>query len=419
MNVIQKSVSKVKKFFNQLKTYSSHNIIIYSNYKDAFDDAIKSDERVQKISEIDGEIFTVKPNIKVKNFPYNAGIKELENSVAKNDDPIINTIKQSGGIIVGSTNMDEAAFGGDTSSSFYGRCINPINNKLSVGGSSGGSAAAIASGMVNFSIGTDTMGSVRIPASYSGVVGFKPSSAINSNKHLILLSQTYDTIGFHSNNINNIIRLFNIIKPKINQNYFYIKPIRQIKCLVPDQIFNGEINSDVMSVFKEALLKIEKNGINIEYANLLNWKPNYHRKALLKVVENEGSYNLKKLINNKNSKISDNLRSNLLFGKSIDNQEIKKIRLELENLKNQIKTIFRDFDMILMPTTPQNSFNINETPPENQANLTSLANIADLPAISLPYKHGGKRFHSLQIIAAQQNDLFLLKTSSFFEKILQ
>jgi len=419
MNVIQKSVSKVKKFFNQLKTYSSHNIIIYSNYKNAFDDAIKSDERVQKISEIDGEIFTVKPNIKVKNFPYNAGIKELENSVAKNDDPIINTIKQSGGIIVGSTNMDEAAFGGDTSSSFYGRCINPINNKLSVGGSSGGSAAAIASGMVNFSIGTDTMGSVRIPASYSGVVGFKPSSAINSNKHLILLSQTYDTIGFHSNNINNIICLFNIIKPKINQNYFYIKPIRQIKCLVPDQIFNGEINSDVMSVFKEALLKIEKNGINIEYANLFNWKPNYHRKALLKVVENEGSYNLKKLINNKNSKISDNLRNNLLFGKSIDNQEIKKIRLELENLKNQIKTIFRDFDMILMPTTPQNSFNINDTPPVNQANLTSLANIADLPAISLPYKHGGKRFHSLQIIAAQQNDLFLLKTSSFFEKILQ
>ena len=419
MNVIQKSVSKVKKFFNQLKTYSSHNIIIYSNYKNAFDDAIKSDERVQKISEIDGEIFTVKPNIKVKNFPYNAGIKELENSVAKNDDPIINTIKQSGGIIVGSTNMDEAAFGGDTSSSFYGRCINPINNKLSVGGSSGGSAAAIASGMVNFSIGTDTMGSVRIPASYSGVVGFKPSSAINSNKHLILLSQTYDTIGFHSNNINNIIRLFNIIQRKINQNHFYIKPIRQIKCLVPDQIFNGEINSDVMSVFKEALLKIEKNGINIEYANLFNWKPNYHRKALLKVVENEGSYNLKKLINNKNSKISDNLRNNLLFGKSIDNQEIKKIRLELENLKNQIKTIFRDFDMILMPTTPQNSFNINDTPPVNQANLTSLANIADLPAISLPYKHGGKRFHSLQIIAAQQNDLFLLKTSSFFEKILQ
>jgi Asp-tRNA(Asn)/Glu-tRNA(Gln) amidotransferase A subunit family amidase len=61
------------------------------------------------------------------------------------------------------------------------------------------------------------MGSVRIPASYSGVVGFKPSSAINSNKHLILLSQTYDTIGFHSNNINNINSLFNIIKPKINK----------------------------------------------------------------------------------------------------------------------------------------------------------------------------------------------------------
>ena len=417
MNTNTKSVSKVNTFFNKLKKYNSHNIIIYSNQESSLRDAILSDGRSNKVSKIDGELITVKPNIKVENFPYTGGIKHFEGSFSKNDDPIIKRIKENGGIVIGSTNMDEAAFGGDTSTSFYGRCINPNNKELSVGGSSGGSAAAIASRLVKFSIGTDTMGSIRIPASYCGIVGFKPSSSMTNNKDLILLSDTYDTIGFHSNNVFNINNLYKIINSSIH-NCDY-KPINNIKCLVPNQIFNNDINKDVIEGFKEALLKIGKNGINIEYNDMHFWEPNFHRKLLLKIVENEGAKNLKELLENKASYITEHLRNNLFFGKSIDKQEIKNIRLELEILKNQIKTIYKEFDLILMPTTPQNSFNIKDKPPENQANLTSLANIADLPAISLPYKNGGKTFHSLQILAAQHNDEFLLKTSSFFEKILQ
>ena len=417
MNTNTKSVSKVNAFFNKLKKYNSHNIIIYSNQESSLRDAILSDGRSNKVSKIDGELITVKPNIKVENFPYTGGIKHFEGSFSKNDDPIIKRIKENGGIVIGSTNMDEAAFGGDTSTSFYGRCINPNDKELSVGGSSGGSAAAIASGLVNFSIGTDTMGSIRIPASYCGIVGFKPSSSMTNNKDLILLSNTYDTIGFHSNNVSNINNLYKIINSSIH-NCDY-KPINNIKCLVPNQIFNNDINKDVIEGFKEALLKIGKNGINIEYNDMHFWEPNFHRKLLLKIVENEGAKNLKELLENKASYITEHLRNNLFFGKSIDKQEIKNIRLELEILKNQIKTIYKEFDLVLMPTTPQNSFNIKDKPPENQANLTSLANIADLPAISLPYKNGGKTFHSLQILAAQHNDEFLLKTSSFFEKILQ
>ena len=417
MNTNTKSVSKVNTFFNKLKKYNSYNIIIYSNQENSLRDAILSDGRSNKVSKIDGELITVKPNIKVENFPYTGGIKHFEGSVSKNDDPIIKRIKENGGIVIGSTNMDEAAFGGDTSTSFYGRCINPNNKELSVGGSSGGSAAAIASGLVNFSIGTDTMGSIRIPASYCGIVGFKPSSSMTNNKDLILLSDTYDTIGFHSNNVFNINNLYKIINSSIHDCDY--KPINNIKCLVPNQIFNNVINKDVIEGFKEALLKIGKNGINIEYNDMHFWGPNFHRKLLLKIVENEGAKNLKELLENKASYITEHLRNNLFFGKSIDKQEINNIRLELEIIKNQIKTIYQEFDLILMPTTPQNSFNIKDKPPENQANLTSLANIADLPAISLPYKNGGKTFHSLQILAAQHNDEFLLKTSSFFEKILQ
>ena len=417
MNTNTKSVSKVNAFFNKLKKYNSHNIIIHSNQENSLRDAILSDDRSTKISEIDGELITVKPNIKVKNFPYTGGIKDFEGSVSKDDDPIIKRIRENGGLIVGSTNMDEAAFGGDTSTSFYGRCINPNNKELSVGGSSGGSAAAIASGLVKFSIGTDTMGSIRIPASYCGIVGFKPSSSISNNKDLFLLSDTYDTIGFHSNNTFNINSLFKITNPIVPKNIY--KPLNKIRCLVPNQIFEKDIDEDVIEGFKEALLKIEKSGIIIEYNNINFWEPNSHRKLLLKIVENEGAKNLRKLLENKASYISENLRNNLLYGKSIVKQEIQKIKSELQKLKNQTETIFKDFDFILMPTTPQNSFQITNITPSNQANLTSLANIADLPALSLPHVCSKKNTHSIQIIASNQYDSFLLKTSSFFEKILQ
>ena len=414
MNSVNKSVLRVKKFFKQLESFNSNKIIVHTDKINALIQSDLSDKRLNKISKIDGQLFVVKPNIRVSSFPYTAGIKEFQNLISKTDDPLIAKIKDNGGIIIGSTNMDEAAFGGDTSSSFYGRCINPVNNKLSVGGSSGGSAAAISSKIVKYSIGTDTMGSVRIPASYCGVVGFKPSSLICPNNYLILLSHTYDTIGFMSNkvsNINNIFNLFNSLKNT--------KKINKIKCIVPIQALEDGISPDVLEDFQITISKLKKNDVSIEIKTVDVWLPNMHRKTLLKIVEYEGACNLKKLIDNDKSKISNNLRKNLLFGKNINEKKLNNLNLELSNLKNTINLLFNKYDLIIMPTTPQNSFYISDKTPENQANLTSLANIADLPSISLPIYSKNKQPSSLQIMASNMNDDFLIKTSSFFEKILQ
>ena len=203
-----KSVSEVFNFFKKLDTYKNNKIFIYTDKSNALDAAKIYDQRIHQISKIDGKLFAIKPNIRVKSFPFTGGIIDFQDTISNIDDAIIEMIKTNGGIIIGSTNMDEAAFGGDTSSSYYGRCINPINEDFTVGGSSGGSAAAISSGLVDYSLGTDTMGSIRIPASYCGVVGFKPSQFIFNNKNLKLLSHTYDTIGFMSNNTNYINNLY-------------------------------------------------------------------------------------------------------------------------------------------------------------------------------------------------------------------
>ena len=419
MNSVNKSVLRVNKFFKQLKNYTTNKIIIHTDRKNALLESNISDKRFNKISKIDGELFVVKPNIRVESFPYTGGIKEYESSISLTDDPIITNIKNNGGIIIASTNMDEAAFGGDTSSSFYGRCINPINKNLSVGGSSGGSAAAISAGIVKYSIGTDTMGSVRIPASYCGVVGYKPSSLICSNRDLILLSDTYDTIGFMSNKVNNISNIYVLIN-FLNYKKSEIKiKNKEIKCIVPTQVLEGEIKSNVLKDFKLTISKLKKNNINIVIKNLDFWSPNYHRKALLKIVEHEGAQNLNELIDNDKSQITDNLRKNLLYGKNIKSKEIQTLKFELNKLKNKIELLFEDYDLIITPTTPQNSFNISDKTPENQANFTCLANIADLPSLCLPFYSKNKQPSSLQLISSNMNDEFLIEISSVFEKILQ
>ena len=419
MNSVNKSVLRVNKFFKQLKNYTTNNIIIHTDRKNALLESNISDKRFNKISKIDGELFVVKPNIRVESFPYTGGIKEYESSISLTDDPIITNIKNNGGIIIASANMDEAAFGGDTSSSFYGRCINPINKNLSVGGSSGGSAAAISAGIVKYSIGTDTMGSVRIPASYCGVVGYKPSSLICSNRDLILLSNTYDTIGFMSNKVNNISNIYVLINC-LNYKKSEIKiRNKEIKCIVPTQVLEGEIKPNVLKDFKFTISKLKKNNINIVIKNLDFWSPNYHRKALLKIVEHEGAQNLNELIDNDKSQITDNLRKNLLYGKNIKSKEIQTLKFELNKLKNKIELLFEDYDLIITPTTPQNSFNISDKTPENQANFTCLANIADLPSLCLPFYSKNKQPSSLQLISSNMNDEFLIEISSVFEKILQ
>ena len=141
---------------------------------------------------------------------------------------------------------------------------------------------------------------------------------------------------------------------------------------------------------------------------------------MLKIVEYEGSKTLKKLLDNNKSKISESLRKNLIYGKNLNDNEIKNIKNDLENLKQNINIFFENNDLIIMPTTPQTTFNRMLEIPYNQANFTSLANIADLPAITLPiYQKGNKKPFSLQIMSSNKNDHNLLKISSYLEKILQ
>jgi len=155
------------------------------------------DEKIKngKAGKLAGKIIAVKANINVKGLNISCASKTLENYKGTYDASVIKKIKEEDGLIIGITNMDEFACGSSGETSAFGPTRNPINNQLITGGSSSGSAAAVSAGFCDFTLGSDTGGSIRNPASHCGVVGLKPSYGMVSRYGLVDMAMSFDQIG--------------------------------------------------------------------------------------------------------------------------------------------------------------------------------------------------------------------------------
>ena len=218
MSVVEnclKSISKAKKLKN-LK------ILIKETFEQAQYQALQSEKRIVKdgfgLSKLDGVIYTIKDNFCTKSITTTCGSKMLEGFVPPYNASVVEKIQQAGAILLGKTNLDEFGMG-SVSSSYFGIVKNPYNlirnksvddnsNEFFIsGGSSGGSAASVSSGMAEFSIGSDTGGSIRNPASICGCIGYKPTYGLISRYGLIPLNNYFDTVGIMSNSIEVLVEV--------------------------------------------------------------------------------------------------------------------------------------------------------------------------------------------------------------------
>jgi aspartyl-tRNA(Asn)/glutamyl-tRNA(Gln) amidotransferase subunit A len=254
------------------------NAFITETRETALKQADLADNRFRngkKIPPLNGIPIAIKDNLCTKGIKTTCGSKILANYVPPYDATAVKRVLRSGAVLIGKTNMDEFAMGSSTENSAFGPTRNPVNPERVAGGSSGGSAAAVASGETVLAIGSDTGGSIRLPAAYCGVAGIKPTYGRGSRYGLVSYASSLDQIGALGRSVEDCAMLLNVIcgrdtldttsadvrKPDFRRSLN--KGIKGIKIGLPKEYFVEGLDLEVKDQIMKALRKLEMNGAHI------------------------------------------------------------------------------------------------------------------------------------------------------------
>ncbi len=388
-------------------------------YLEVFSDALKSAELIKEFSHpMSGIPVALKDNMLIKGKKASSGSRILENYVATYDSFITKKLKEAGAIILGRTNMDEFAMGSSTENSAYGVTKNPHDFERVPGGSSGGSAAAIAADLALASLGSDTGGSIRQPAAFCGVVGFKPSYGRVSRSGLMALASSLDQIGPFTKTVEDAEIFYNLIKGKDPQDSTSLSDEvkeeenkkKKFKIGIPYHFLAEGVDEAVMSNFQQSIKKLESLGHEIVEIELPNVK--YSLAVYYIIMPAEASSNLARYDGVKfgyHQEGSNLLEDYLLSrGNGFGKESRRRIMLGtyvlssgyydayygkangVRNLiRNDFEKAFQNIDLILTPTTASPAFKIGEktTDPVSMYLsdiFTVPANITGMPSISVP-----------------------------------
>jgi len=205
----------VKYFLSEIEKRKEINAFI-SVFDDAVERASEIEEKIHSgdYGELAGMVIAVKDNISVKNKLMTCSSKMLENFNAIYDATVVKKLLEADAIIIGKTNCDEFAMGSSNETSAFGKVLNPLNKEYVPGGSSGGSAAAVAANFCDAALGSDTGGSIRQPAAFTGIYGLKPTYGKVSRYGLTAFASSFDTIGPLANSLSDLEILFSVIAGK-------------------------------------------------------------------------------------------------------------------------------------------------------------------------------------------------------------
>ena len=378
-----------------------------------------------------GFVLAVKSNICVKDEICSCASKTLEDFKAPFDASVIKKIKKAGGVIIGMANMDEFACGSSGETSAFGVCKNPRALDRIPGGSSSGSAASVAAGFCDVSLGSDTGGSIRNPASHCGVVGFKPSYGAVSRYGLIDLAMSLDQIGIFAKNVSDVKKVFNVISG-VDEKDSVTREINK-KARKTDKIIVGIpegiscdkkiaelINKKVIGLCKEkgwSEKKVEIKHIDLGiqtyypicYVEFFSGTRKFDGRRFGKKIEDScGEEVLRRILGGQ--MIAQSEYSDRYYKKALDAKAI---------LVKEFEKAFESVDVIVMPTVPRLPHKFGEKisleDMYNYDTLTVLANIAEIPAISVPCGDISGVPVGIQIMAGRGEDLFLLDVAGEFE----
>jgi len=395
----------------------------------------------------------LKDNIQVKDWSVTSGSKILQGYIAPYSATVVKKLLNGGFAPTGRANMDEFAMGSTTESSFYGPTKNPHDTSCVPGGSSGGSAAAVAAGIAIAALGSDTGGSIRQPASYCGVVGFKPTYGKVSRYGLGAYASSLDQIGPITQDVEDCAILYDVIagydaKDSTSKNMEHISIAKNLNL---DQNYTiavidnyiEEASEDVKNAYKIAIKALENAGHKIIHKNMTNTKydiATYYIIATAEAATNLARYDgirygrRAKDINNtqelyfktRTEGFGEEVKRRILLGNFVlssgyyDAYYLKAQKVR-HLIKDEFNKIFDEADLILSPITPTVApkLGANKNPLEMYKSdmFTIAINLVGLPAISLPITKNSEGLPvGLQLIAKAFNEQPIFNTALSLEK---
>lgn len=407
------------------------------------------------ISPLAGIPMGIKDNIMTRGILTSCASKILSNFIAPYDATVVKKLYDSNAVMLGKTNLDEFAMGSSTESSWYGPARNPWDLSMVPGGSSGGSAVAVAACLACFSLGSDTGGSIRQPASFCGVVGLKPTYGIVSRYGLAALASSFDQIGPITRNTEDCAIVLNAITGHDSMDStsrdieypdytaFLKDDVKGLKIGVPKEYMGNDLCDDIRRSINEAIKFFEENGADITEVSLPATEyavPAYYILSCAEASSNLGRYdgikygyrtsdydNLNDLYRKtRNEGFGQNVKNRIIIGACALSPEFTDYYNKALKVRAVIcrdfQRVFNDVDIILGPTESCTAFKIGENRDKPlKMSLgdiyTVSVNMAGNCAISVPCGRDSRGLPiGMQLIANHFNEGILLKAAYAYEK---
>lgn len=412
-------INKVNKILKKIQNdpASFENIFTELFEKD-FNEQLDNINKVKK-GKLKGLIISVKDLFDVKGYKTKGGTKFIDDEIAQKDAKCISLIRKAGGLLLGHTNMTELAYSGLGINPHYGTPSNPVFKNSVPGGSTSGGAVSIALDVADITIGTDTGGSTRIPAAFTGITGFKPTQDSISRDNVLVLSTSLDSVGLMARDVSLCKLGFETMRNKSKNNIAK----NNIKIIIPKNFGFEDIDDEIKVGFDSAKEKIIKSGLDIQEIEI-PLLDHYKKIPLWQFAAVECQAEYFEAYNNKKHLIDPNVSRRMDRANQVTAVEYVNLCKERTTLISQFNT-FLGNNFLLLPTvsiTPpliKDCENVEFYDKMNLISLrnTTLANYMNGCSLSLPYTIKDKPV-GIMLNGSTDNDDQLLEIGSKIEKLL-
>ncbi|MFM2042441.1 MAG: hypothetical protein RLY86_1017 [Pseudomonadota bacterium] len=339
------------------------------------------------LSPLDGVPLAVKANIALAGAPWHAGIGAYRHRIAEHDAACVAVLKAAGAVILGLVNMHEGALGATTDNPWFGRTQNPLRPGWTAGGSSGGSGAVVAAGLAAAALGTDTMGSVRIPSAYCGLAGYKPGFGVIPTDGVVPLSTTLDHVGSHGRSVADCALVAAVAAGRgdLMPPFGTTLSGRSITIgRMPVLRRRVDAAGGVWAAEDAAAARLAAAGVRFVDLDPGDYDPGALRRQGLLLSEVEGRAVHSAMLERDPDGFGAEFRALLDWGARQLPSKVATARDAVRAAGERLRHLLAGVDAVLMPTAPQTAFPFGDPVPANQADFTAMADFAGCAAVCVP-----------------------------------